>query len=329
MKTVASVLLAFAMTLPVCVVAHEVRPAYLSLTEVAADQFAVSWRVPTRGAMRLGLAAQLPVHCEATDRPRAYETPGAITEDWQVSCDGGLAGGTIAIDGLAAMLTDVLVRIDYLDGASQVVRLTPDSASFEIGEMPSRWQIARTYIGLGIEHILFGIDHLLFVLALLFLVDGLRRLVWTITAFTIAHSITLILASLGVLWVPGAAVEAVIALSIVFVAGEIVHVRQGHSSLTRRWPWLVAFLFGLLHGLGFAGALREIGLPEQSIVLALLCFNIGVEIGQLMFVAVAVVVIHAVRRIPLPTAEWLARTPAYVIGSVAAMWTIERVMAVL
>ncbi len=315
--------------LPATTSAHEVRPAYLSLEETADGSYSVSWRLPTRGAMRLGLTASISDGCSEVGERRVYRTPGAVTEEWSIACPRGLAGESIFVDGLATSLTDVLVRIDYADESSQVARLTPDSTSLVVEAQPSRWQIAAAYAGLGVEHILFGVDHLLFVLALLFLVDGLRRLVWTITAFTLAHSITLILASLGVLWVPGSAVEAVIALSIVFVAGEIVHVRQGRRSITRRMPWLVAFLFGLLHGLGFAGALAEIGLPQQAIVLALLCFNVGVEIGQLLFVAVAILVITVVRRLPLPRSEWLARAPAYAIGCVAAMWTIERVVGSL
>ena len=181
-----------------------------------------------------------------------------------------------------------------------------------------------TYGALGVEHILLGIDHLLFVLALLLIVSGWRKLVATITAFTVAHSITLALATLGFVNVPQAPVEAVIALSILFVAVEIVHWRQGREGLTRRRPWVVAFLFGLLHGLGFAGALTEIGLPEHAIPLALLFFNIGVEIGQLLFIAVILAAIPGLRRLSLP--EWAWRIPVYSIGGLAAFWTIERIV---
>jgi hydrogenase/urease accessory protein HupE len=187
--------------------------------------------------------------------------------------------------------------------------------------------VAGAYLKLGIEHILSGVDHLLFVLALLMLCRGTMQLVKTITAFTVAHSITLALATLGIVQVPQRPVEAVIALSIVFVASEIAHEGQGRAGWTRRWPWLVAFSFGLLHGFGFAGALREVGLPEQAIPLALLCFNLGVEVGQLTFLAVALPLLAWLRRSALAQTAWAWRLPAYGIGCVAAFWTIERVAA--
>ena len=202
---------------------------------------------------------------------------------------------------------------------------------FVVTASPGAFEVAQTYTVLGIEHILTGFDHLLFVLALLILVQGTRRLVVTITAFTVAHSLTLFAATLGWLNVPGPPVEAVIALSIVFVAGEIVHARQGRPGLTQRRPWIVAFSFGLLHGLGFAGALAEVGLPPLSIPMALLFFNVGVEIGQLIFIAVVLgtlaVARRIVRRLKIDVPSWWWRVPPYAIGGIASYWVIERAAA--
>jgi hydrogenase/urease accessory protein HupE len=242
-----------------------------------------------------------------------------------VSCPGGLIGETIFIDGLSTTLTDVLVRVERSDASSQVMRLTPSAPAAVIEAAPTWQKIAATYLGLGVDHILRGIDHLLFVLALLLLVGRWRPLVATVTSFTVAHSLTLGAAILGFVHVPQQPVEAVIALSIVFVAAEIVRRTRGQPSLAQRWPWAIAFVFGLLHGLGFAGALSEIGLPEQAIPVALLFFNVGVELGQLLFVGSFVVLAVLARRVALPMSPWTARLSAYGIGAVAAFWTIERV----
>ncbi len=219
------------------------------------------------------------------------------------------------------------------------MRLTPSAPSFIVEAVPGQWEVAATYCKLGVEHILLGIDHLLFVLALLVLVKGWRRLVGTITAFTIAHSITLAAATLGFVQVPTPPVEAVIALSILFVAGEIVHRRQGRLGLTERWPWVVAFIFGLLHGLGFASALNEVGLPQHAIPVALLFFNVGVEIGQLFFIAcIATVTACAVliaksqgQNGDIAKRAFAASdvVAAYIIGTVAAFWLVERTLGFL
>ena len=306
--------------------AHEVRPGYLQLNETAADQFEVFWKVPARGDLRLGIYALLPDNCEETSRVVTRSVGGSYTDTWSVSCAGGLEGGTVYIDGLAATLTDVLVQITLLDETSRVSRLTSSAPSFVVPAAPTWTQTAVTYLGLGVEHILLGIDHLLFVLALLLLVRGLRQVLLTITAFTLAHSITLAAATLGWINVPQTPVEAVIALSIVLVAAEIVHRERGVSSLAQQWPWAIAFTFGLLHGFGFAGALNEIGLPQQAIPLALLFFNIGVEFGQILFI-VAVYAVWALSRrllvgLPKPITSY---GPAYVIGTLATFWTIERI----
>ncbi len=305
--------------------AHEVRPGYLAVHQTDTESFDVLWKVPAKGGMRLRLDARLPETCREL-APRSRDLGrAASTERWSIICPGGLTSGTIAIDGLSATLTDVLVRIERTDGTTQVTRLSPDAPSFVLEASPSAIGIVGTYLSLGIEHILLGIDHLLFVLALLILVEGRRRLVETITAFTVAHSMTLAAATLGVVHVPQTPVEAIIALSIVFVACEIVHARQGHPGLTQRWPWIVAFTFGLLHGFGFAGALTEIGLPEQAVPLALLFFNVGVELGQLLFITAVSVVVVVARRASIPQPAWAWRLPVYGIGAIAAFWMIERV----
>jgi hypothetical protein len=305
--------------------AHEARPGYLQLTLSEGGTVAMLFKVPAIGDMRFALYPNLPAECVTNENPSRYIIDGAYTERGVYGCNGGLIGKTVTIDGLSRTLTDVLVRVERPDGSTQIAKLTPASPSFVVGATPGLGGIAMTYLGIGVEHILLGVDHLLFVLALLVLVDGVRKLVWTITAFTLAHSITLAAATLGLVRFPQSPVEAIIALSIVFVATEIIHAAQGRPGLTQRKPWLVAFSFGLLHGFGFAGALSEIGLPEQSVPLALLFFNLGVEAGQLAFVAAVMLVAVAGKRLLQTIPQWLPVAVAYAVGIPAAFWTIERV----
>jgi len=273
--------------------------------------------------MRLGIYVDMPENCESSGDVLAWEEGGTYVERWTSVCPGGITGQTVRIDGLSSTVIDALARYERMDETTQVVRLTPSEPGFVITDSESWTQVAATYSLLGVEHILLGVDHLLFVLALLLLVPNIRTLVWTITAFTVAHSLTLAAATLGWVHVPQAPVEAVIALSILFVAVEIVHWHQGKAGIARKWPWIVAFTFGLLHGFGFAGALSEIGLPEHAIPLALLFFNLGVEAGQLLFIATVLAVWAMARRVSWP--QWAWRIPVYTIGSMAAFWTIERV----
>jgi hydrogenase/urease accessory protein HupE len=327
----ALLLFVFLAALASSVSAHEVRPAYLELRQTSEDTYDAFWKVPGQGDMRLGLYVEFPAGFTNVTVPRASMVNNAFTERWTVRRAGGLTGGTIHIAGLSATMTDVLVRLERLDGSTQVTRLTPSAPSFVVAAAPRALEVARTYVVLGIEHILTGFDHLLFVLALLILVKGPRRLIATITAFTLAHSLTLAAASLGLVHLPGPPVEASIALSIVFVAAEIIRARQGHPGLTQRYPWMVAFTFGLLHGLGFASALAQVGLPQASIPVALLFFNVGVELGQLMFIAAvfgAIAIARRIlRRIPLHPPGWLWRVPPYAIGGLASYWLFERVAA--
>jgi hydrogenase/urease accessory protein HupE len=304
--------------------AHEARPGYLQLRQIAPQTIELLSKVPALGGQRLSLHPRLPDHCEPVAPATAHNVDGAYTERVTLRCAASLTGETIHIDGLSSTQTDVLVRLERLDGSVQVTRLTPSAPSFVVVASPTAGEVASTYLLIGIEHILLGIDHLLFVLALLFVVQGWRRLVATITAFTVAHSLTLAAATLGWVSFPQQPVEAVIALSIVFVAGEIVHISQGRPSMTRRLPWIVAFVFGLLHGFGFAGALNEIGLPQQSIPLALLLFNVGVEVGQLLFIAAVAVAMRLVSRVRIGWPSWSNAVPAYGIGTLAVFWVIER-----
>lgn len=308
--------------------AHQLRLAYLQLDELEPDTYSVLWKLPAQGdTSRLAVSLQLPQDCGTLAQPRGEFAADGYLERWQIRCAGGLAGGVIRVDGLAAAAADVLVRLAYLDGSSQVERLTTTRPALVALAAPGPLQVAISYLALGVEHILLGVDHLLFVLALLLIVRGTRRLVATVTAFTVAHSITLAMATLGLVQLPIAPVEAVIALSIVFVASEIVRLRAGKTSLTAQSPWVVALAFGLLHGFGFASALSEVGLPPLHIPLALLFFNVGVELGQLLFIAAALVFIGVVRRRPVPLPAWLALGPPYAIGGVAMFWVIQRIAA--
>ena len=308
---------------------HELRPAYLEIRESGNDTFDVLWKVPGRGDLRLALYVRFPESCEAVQEPVVYASGDAFIERWKVRCPDGLVGETIAVDGLSTTMTDVLVRINWSEGATETTRLDAATTEFVVAGAPSWFQLAWAYTFMGIEHILLGIDHLLFVLGLLLIVPNRWALVKTITAFTIAHSITLALAVLGVVNVPSQPVDAAIALSIVFLGAEIIHTRHGHRGLTASYPWVVSFGFGLLHGLGFAGALTSLGLPAGDIPIALLFFNVGVEIGQLMFVAFFLTLGWAFRTLEVKWPQWSQPVPAYSIGTVAMYWFIGRLLVIL
>jgi hypothetical protein len=307
--------------------AHEVRPGFLELRATAANVFLMTWKVPALGAYRLGIEPRLPDTCHRIGQPTTLKAGGAFIEYGRVSCTRALEGQRIAIDGLAGTLTDVLVRIESGNGGVRTTRLTPSEPSFVVPEAPGPLMVLRAYIGFGVEHILFGVDHLLFVLCLLLLVRQLRQLLATITAFTLAHSITLAAATLGFIRVPIAPVEGTIALSIVFLASELVRDEVRRGVVVRYYPWLVAFSFGLLHGLGFAGALAEVGLPQGEIPLALFAFNVGVELGQLAFVTAVLTLVRLVRLLPLHLPAWGKGAGGYAIGSLAAFWVFARLAA--
>lgn len=308
--------------------ADEIKPALLQLTETKPQLFEVLWKVPARGDnARLLLDVQFDDRVTNRSETHSAFVRGAHLQSWMIYREGGLPGMSISIDGLAKASVEALLRIQFLDGRLLVARLTPELPHYRVVDEPALTHVMTTYSMLGLQHILEGVDHLLFVMALVLLVKGVRNLVWTITAFTIAHSITLSLSALEVIHIPVPPVEACIALSIVFVATEIIRSQQGNPGLAQRKPWIVAFTFGLLHGLGFAAALGEIGLPQADIPAALLFFNLGVEAGQLVFVATILLTMVAIKRLRL---EWLVqsrRWSAYLIGSMAAFWTVERTVS--
>ena len=328
MTRIRGLLAALLLAIPVLGGADVFRPAYLEITERPGAVYDVFWKVPSLGGgTRLSAYVRLPDAAQITREPRVVEIGGAWNERWQVHVPGGLVGQQIAIEGNAVGVTDVIARVVRLDGSAQVERLPIGRPVFTVKPPTGQGEVAWSYLVLGIEHILGGIDHLLFVLALLLIVRGGRRIFATVTAFTVAHSITLVGATLGWMHVPGPPVEAIIALSIAFVAMEILHGLDGRPGLTARAPWIVAFSFGLLHGFGFAGALQEVGLPQTAIPTALLMFNVGVEVGQLIFVGGFLLLklawSHALRA---PTPQWMTRAASYGIGTIAMYWVIERVL---
>jgi hydrogenase/urease accessory protein HupE len=323
-------LLALLLLINTPAVADEFKPAYLQLTERGSGSYDVLWKLPALDeTTTLKLKPVFPTGTSDTTARQSSFANGAAVVRWRIAVPGGLNGKTIAFPEQAITRIDILVRVARADGTEQLGRVLQGAPGFTVTASPGRWEVVQTYTLLGIEHILTGIDHLLFVLALLILVKGTRRLLWTVTAFTIAHSITLALATLGVIDLPGPPVEATIALSIVFVANEIIAQTRGREGLAAKKPWLVAFSFGLLHGLGFAGALAEVGLPQNAIPLALLFFNVGVEVGQLLFIAAVLALARLAQRMAggfvQPAAVSVAA--AYAIGGIASYWVIDRVMA--
>ena len=306
--------------------AHEVRPAYLEIKETAPGQFSVLWRTPVLAGMRLPLALKLPDGVRELSKPVVQELADSLVERrWIDAGPDGLAGRRIEIVGLQFTITDALVRVEWLDGRTLQTILRAAQAWVDIAASQSRWEVIGAYVVEGIRHILFGIDHLLFVLGLLLIVGNGWMLLKTITAFTVAHSITLTLATLGYAAVPAPPVECAIALSILFLGPEIVRVRRGETSFTIRHPWVVAFAFGLLHGFGFATAMTSAGLPRQDLPLALFSFNVGVELGQLGFVALVLATEYSFHVLKVRWPRWVAAIPGYAVGTAGAFWTIQRV----
>mgnify|MGYP000032020983 FL=1 len=305
--------------------AHEVRPAYFSITQQNNTMFQVVWKIPAMGNAIPKIYPVLPNGWEIIGE-QSNLLPGSLRRTYLVKIKNGVEGNKLHFDGLNKTLIEVLVSIKKSDGVQYSSRIKPSNPSYLIPVTPDRFNVIKTYLQLGIEHILLGIDHLLFVLALLLITKGFGKLFKTITAFTVAHSITLSLAALGFIGLPGAPVEAVIALSIVFLAVELVQYYEGRKGLTVRFPWIVAFTFGLLHGFGFAGALVDLGLPQVDIPWALLFFNIGVELGQITFVIGALIVIWILGKLKIKWPFWIKKVPPYAIGSLASFWLFERVL---
>jgi hypothetical protein len=308
--------------------AHEIRPAYLQIDQTGPERFAVVWRTPLFSGKRLPVALRFPDGVRDLTEPSEQILPDSVLERRVIEAPDGLAGKRIDIVGLQATITDALVRIGMRDGTQSTTLVRPSRPWVDVPESQGWLDVVVLYLQQGIEHILFGIDHLLFVAALMLVVRDWRMLVKTVTAFTIAHSITLSLATFGLVTPAAAPVEAMIALSIVLAASEAIRLHRGSSSLTTQWPWIVAFAFGLLHGFGFAGALNDLGLPSGDVPLALLSFNVGVEIGQLIFIAALLAVVYALRNVfTIPRRAPIAA--AYAIGAVAAFWSVERIVTIL
>jgi hydrogenase/urease accessory protein HupE len=309
--------------------AHQFAPALLEIEERSADEAAVRWKQPAVRVQGSQLRPVLPVECEGIGDPVVQKEGTGLRARWRMRCPGGLAGKSVGVEGIASSQADVLLRITLRDGRRIRHVLKAEAPSFTIDADSSRTGVFKDYAALGVEHILLGWDHLLFVLALVLLVGWGRSLAWTITSFTAGHSVTLALASLGVVHVPQAPIEAAIALSIYFLAVELTSVRQGKRTLTQRAPWAVAAGFGLLHGLGFAGALAEVGLPTAEIPLALFSFNVGIELGQLAFVGAVLLVAAAIRRVPVVWPQWAKAVPAYGIGTLATFWFLQRAVSLM
>lgn len=307
-------------------IADEIRPGYLELNEQSPGTFSVLWKVPQSKNQDPVIEANFPTGCSNKSEITSQVINNAILKRWYMHCTENIHGQRISIIDPSNSNTDVLLRLRWLDGEASTAMLRASDPFYSIPEKSSNTDIATTYLWLGTEHILLGIDHLLFVFALLLIVNSTPRLITTITAFTIAHSITLGAATLGFVYVPQQPVEAVIALSILFLAVEIIHGQQGRPGYAARWPWLVAFIFGLLHGFGFAGALSEIGLPQQAIPLALVFFNVGVELGQLLFVLIVIVlswILHQLKQQKLLNRAETAII--YSIGGISSFWLFERI----
>jgi hypothetical protein len=313
---------------------HALQPGFLDLKTLGGDVWRVYWKVPTAGAGALPIVARLPASCTPR-RPEGLRFDGAaFVAEWAATCPDGIEGGEIRIEGLERTETDVLVRYELVAGKAESQRLTAATPGFTVPAPQGRLGVVSTYLALGVDHILRGVDHLMFVFALILLIRDRRRLVWAVTAFTVAHSLSLAAAALGWIVVPAPPVEAVVALSIMFLAAELLRSEGESPGLTERYPWVVAFAFGLLHGLGFARALLEVGLPEGEVPLALLAFNLGVEAGQLMFIALVLVVGGLLGRLyPLmvagvtrPGGRGLGAV-SYGMGGIAAVWFVGRVAA--
>ena len=309
--------------------AHEVRPGYIEITEVARDSFDIVWKQPVRSAganavAGLGLRPVFPENCARLGDSRMRRLPGALVEKFSLTCYGGLFGQSVGVEGLQRTITDVLVQLALIDGGRYSLRLTADAP---VQKFSGGGTFLMAYFGLGVEHLVLGLDHILFVLGLVLLVQGWRSLIWVITAFTLAHSLTLGLSMLGRISAPSAVVEAIIALSILFVAIELLQPPEKRSALAARYPQAMAFGFGLLHGFGFAGVLGEIGLPRDVELAALALFNIGLEVGQLLVVAAMVLFMRFVKPALLAHEKWapaLQQVPIIAIGGISVYWLLDR-----
>jgi hypothetical protein len=327
MRRIAAGLLLVLLIAPFPVTADEFRPALLEISERDGGWVDVTWKVPMMGERVLALTPVLPDFLEQVGPGSGHRVAGAWIETSSYTArDRVLNGATVRIEGLVGVPADVVVQVNLKDGTEHSAILRSVKNSFVIPEQVTRWELAVSYWKMGTIHILEGMDHLLFLLTLLLIVNGIWPLLKTVTAFTLAHSLTLALATLDLVHIPSVPTEAVISLSIVLLAVEVVHKNQGILTSSERFPWVVAFTFGLVHGLGFAGALSEIGVPQNAVPLALLMFNLGVETGQVMFVLAVSVLLAGFHRLHGRYALQLERAVPYAIGGIASFWTLERLV---
>jgi len=303
--------------------AHEVRPAYLEIRQAGAGAYAVTWKQPTMGEVAIHLAPKLSNGWLDRTPDDQYAAAGYLIRTWSIHSSAPLAGQTVSIEGLEETITDVFVRIRLNNGQGLDAVVRPEVPSLKINLINASTLTGFDFLLLGVQHILTGPDHLLFVLGLLLLVRDRWMLVKTVSAFTAAHSLTLAAAAFGLISLQPALLNALIALSILFLAPEIIRARRGETSLTLRHPWIVAFAFGLLHGMGFASGLKALGLDRASLVLALVLFNVGVEIGQLGFIALVLALRRSFRLMQIDWPRPLAAAPTYAIGALGAMWTFQ------
>jgi len=316
----------WSITAPLTSFAHEIRPGYLEIKQISESDYQILWKIPLLGNKAPKIDPMFPNNFTLSLVSEEFLSDAYI-RSYKGHYEQVLNGKLIRIKDLELTLIDVLVQINLIDESSYTLLLQPNRASLPIPKEPSKWEVILLYIKLGIDHILIGVDHLLFVLGLLLLVNGFKPLLLTITAFTIAHSITLGIATYEILSVPQPPVEAVIALSIIFLAKEYIALRNGMSSLTAKHPWVVAFTFGLLHGFGFASALSEIGFPQKDVPLALFTFNVGVELGQLIFIGAASIIMKLIAKSTFKFPDWSWKVLPYSMGILASFWFVERVVA--
>ena len=304
--------------------ADEVRPAYLAMQETSPDSFAVLWKYPVSTNNLKALQVVLPDGCEILGDKNQWQDEAYAIGRWNMRCLSGLFNKPIEVTGLDSSSTELLLRIEFLDNNTLVQRLTPLRNRVIVPEHPTIKGIITSYFVTGIEHILTGTDHLLFVLCVMLLLKSNKRLLLAITTFTVAHSMTLIAATLGYVSLNPTIVEILIALSIVFLAYEVMRDHKGIFGISARYPWIVIFVFGLMHGLGFAGALDELGLPQNDIPLALLFFNLGVEAGQVLFIVCVLLLLWSLRKLFKKRLVGWRPFPAYAIGIAASFWFFQR-----
>lgn len=309
---------------------HESQPGTLEIKQLAPEKYEITWKAPIYYGEPHPASLELPENWKNIVQPTERRTVDAIV--FRRVVDVGpqsIEGAVIRFPGLESTITDVYVRLTRLDSTMMTAVVRPTKPFVELRGERTWFATVKEYIGLGFYHILMGIDHLLFVLGLLLIVKGRMTLVKTITSFTVAHSITLAIATLGYASIPLPPLNAAVALSILFLGPEIVRSWRGETSLTIRYPWLVAFVFGLLHGFGFASGLSTTGMPKAELPWALLCFNIGVELGQLSFVFLALALVWSFRKLEIRWPRWVTAMPGYTVGSLGAYWTIQRTIILL